>query len=267
MSAEDRPGADSQEIRPAAPKYPAREETNILPAAHEDFCALSGLILGNGVTFAVPWANEKTQGRFQLAFRTAVETIEYLARSNKEPDLPIQVEDVRRWGESEDVEELGAVVGLLSNERFYRFIQPPPTYDDCAPILKRYFVRCMAENPDGRWSDSGYLAAHGLNIWFRSVWRDENLPKTARADLKTWIAEIYRSGDREFRDALLLGALEHMFEDREIREFFSDWKNDPLLSDAYSEACEFGDVPQAVAWWGFFAFVLSGAIKWVRRVF
>jgi hypothetical protein len=33
--------------------------------------------------------------------------------------------------------------------------------------------------------------------------------------------------------------LEHLFEQQDIREFFSDWRNDPVLTIAHKEASKF----------------------------
>jgi len=43
------------------------------------------------------------------------------------------------------------------------------------------------------------------------------------------------------RDALVNGALEHIFEDPSSREFFEEWKSDPQLAEVHALASEWAD--------------------------
>ena len=58
------------------------------------------------------------------------------------------------------------------------------------------------------------------------------------ADLKNWLGQLYKRGDSELRTCIVHAALEHMFEQKEIREFFSDWAKDQVLAVAHEEASE-----------------------------
>jgi hypothetical protein len=51
-----------------------------------------------------------------------------------------------------------------------------------------------------------------------------------------WPANPYVSGDDKLRQCLVVATLEHLFENREIAKFFSDWKNQEILADAYERA-------------------------------
>jgi hypothetical protein len=46
------------------------------------------------------------------------------------------------------------------------------------------------------------------------------------------------AGDSEIRTCIVQATLEHLFENREVAEYSSDWKEHPVLSTAYREAME-----------------------------
>ena len=48
----------------------------------------------------------------------------------------------------------------------------------------------------------------------------------------------YIEGDETLRSCLVTATPEHLFEQKEIREFFSDWKQHPVLAVAHKEASE-----------------------------
>lgn len=41
--------------------------------------------------------------------------------------------------------------------------------------------------------------------------------------------------DPDLRTCLVNATLEHLFEDRDIAKYFKDWKNDPILAQAYAD--------------------------------
>jgi len=57
-------------------------------------------------------------------------------------------------------------------------------------------------------------------------------------ELKKELAELYKKGDERLRICIVTATLEHLFERRDISQYFADWKNDPILKIAYSEAME-----------------------------
>ena len=148
----------------------------------------------------------------------------------------VPLNDIQRWTASDDIEILGFTYHLLSNRRFR--IEPPISLREYVEFMKRYYERCLRENPDGEWSDSSYSAGMDLVNIFVAFFRDSAVPRSVLADLKNWLAQLYKAGDSELRTCLINATLEHMFEQKEIREFFSDWKSDQMLAVAYEEASE-----------------------------
>lgn len=144
--------------------------------------------------------------------------------------------DIQKWMASGDIEILGFTYALLHDRRFR--IEPPIAITEYVTFTKHYYERCFRENPDGDWSDSRFTAATDLVNVFASLWRDPSVPRSFPQELKLWLANLYKTGDGAFRDCIIQATLEHLFEQEEIRGFFSDWKSDPELSAAYEEACE-----------------------------
>lgn len=162
---------------------------------------------------------------------TAPENAEWTPKTDVVP-----LSDVQAWMSSSDIEVLGFTHALMSDRRFR--IEPPIPLEDYVRFTKHYFGRCLKENPDGEWSDSRHSAGTDLVNIFAGLWRDASVPRSVLKDLKAWLENIYREGDGDLRQCLIQALLEHLFEQEGIREFFSDWRQDALLADAYENACE-----------------------------
>jgi hypothetical protein len=105
------------------------------------------------------------------------------------------------------------------------------------PAVEHYYGRCFRENPDGEWSDSAYSAGWDLVGVFIELWDNDSVPREHLLDLKEWIAGLYKTGNAGLRTCVVNATLEHLFERKPIRKYFSDWRKDPLLAAAYGEAC------------------------------
>jgi len=148
--------------------------------------------------------------------------------------LPLN--DLHEWMTNKDIEVLGFVHAMLHDSRFR--IEPPIEQVDYIKFVKHYVQRCLQENPNGEWSDSRYSAGGDLVNVFASLWRDPLVPRPVLTELKTWLGNLYKESNREIRTCIVHATLEHLFEQKDIRKFFSDWQEDELLKAAYGEACE-----------------------------
>jgi hypothetical protein len=138
---------------------------------------------------------------------------------------------------SEDIEAMGAVYYLLTGGAHVTRIQPSLMLDEAKDSFLAYYAHCFREDPDAEWADSRYTAGHGLMAWFKSMWYEEPaVPVSVFEEIKAWLADLYRNNDADVRLALVHACLEHLFEEKKIRKFFSDWKDDATLSEAYAEA-------------------------------
>lgn len=148
----------------------------------------------------------------------------------------IPLADIQRWMVSSDIEILGFASSMLSDGRFR--IEPAVSPGEYVGFVRHYLGRCLKEDPNGEWSDSRYSAGYDLVNIFAALWRDASVPRSELKDLKEWLAGLYKAGDADLRKCLIQASLEHLFEQKEIRQFFSDWRQDALLGAAYAEACE-----------------------------
>lgn len=147
--------------------------------------------------------------------------------------LPLS--DVKQWMQSDDIEVLGFTVAMIHDGRFR--IEPPLPVDEYVRWVTHYSERCFRENPDGEWSDSSYSAGWDLVRVFIGLWDDETVPRELFLKVKVWLAVLYKSADDRVRTCIVNATLEHLFERKPIRKYFSDWQNDPILSAAYNDAC------------------------------
>ncbi|HVB85058.1 MAG TPA: hypothetical protein VNK23_00120 [Candidatus Dormibacteraeota bacterium] len=151
----------------------------------------------------------------------------------------ISLSDLREWMESSDIEILGFASATIHNRRFR--IEPPLSTEEYVSFEKSYHERCLRDNPDGEWSDSRYSAGHDLVNIFSSLWADQNVPRPILAELKDWLGNLYKNGDADIRTCIVQATLEHLFEQKALRTFFSDWQGDSVLRIAYDEACLWPD--------------------------
>jgi hypothetical protein len=143
--------------------------------------------------------------------------------------------DVKRWMKSPDIEVLGFTDALIHDGRFR--VEPPLSVGDYVVWVKHYYGRCFRENPDGEWADSSYSVGWQFVRVFIKLWDDYAVPRELLFELKTWLARLYKSGDKRLQTCIVTATLEHLFERKPIRKYFVDWRNDPALATAYREGC------------------------------
>jgi hypothetical protein len=148
----------------------------------------------------------------------------------------VALSDVQRWMASGDIEILGFTQALLSDRRLR--IEPPISLSEYIEFTKRYYERCLRENPDGEWSDSSYSAGMDLVNIFAGLWRDSSVPRPVLTDLKKWLGQLYKEGDSGIRTCIVQATLEHLFEQKDLREFFFDWLKDEVLGLTHQEASD-----------------------------
>ena len=151
---------------------------------------------------------------------------------------PLDASIVRRWITTGDIEAAGALMALLSNPKHDSRIDPPLRPEEYFEFVRDYYERAMLENPDGEWADSTTTAGYDFARWFQRLWNDPGIPRSAIADLKRSLARAYSSAPNTIRRNIINSALEQLFNDPEILNYFADWKEDALLHDAYNEARE-----------------------------
>ncbi|HXX18655.1 MAG TPA: hypothetical protein VEJ46_04575 [Candidatus Acidoferrum sp.] len=164
-------------------------------------------------------------------------TPEFAEWTPKTDTIPLS--ELREWIKSADIEVLGFARAMIDDSRFR--IEPMLAPEEYVAFEMNYYERCLRENPDGEWSDSRYSASMDLVNIFGSLWRDSRVARSLLDNLKDMLARLYRGGDESIRKCIVQATLEHLVEQKPIRKFFSDWRDDPVLRVAYDEACLWPD--------------------------
>jgi hypothetical protein len=141
---------------------------------------------------------------------------------------------VRRWMESSDADTLGATYVFLSKPEHVARINPPIEFDSVFNFMLRYYIFCMKENPKSAWANSNYSAGADMVGWFVSLWeekRDERYFEKIKASLE----ELYINSPADTRKCVEHAVVEHLFERKAVRRFFSNWQHNPQLRPAYDE--------------------------------
>jgi hypothetical protein len=154
--------------------------------------------------------------------------------SNDVPQIPKR--RVVEWMSFPDLEVRGALYSMITDPQRAARVTPPLRFEDYYAFVIDYLEQCIVQGPDGEWSDSRYLAAHQLVAWIGNFWNDEAVPRAKIREIKRRLADVYKAGDPDVRDAILNGVLEHLFENRELANYFKDWERDPALAQAYRDA-------------------------------
>jgi hypothetical protein len=149
------------------------------------------------------------------------------------------------WMASSDIEVQGAAYALLKKVGHALKVVPPPAPEDIDAFFLAYLARCMGEDVHGEWTHSRHEAGWEVAGWMAALADAVDQPRLLQ--LRAWLADLYERGSPEERDALVNAALEHIFERPSLRRLFRDWKDHPVLSQAYKDASlwvkEGGDSP------------------------
>jgi len=192
--------------------------------------ALVGLIGAGAVLVILKPLSENTKVNNKIA-QSIINDFE----SNEE----VQRQRVLDWMSSGDLEIMGVVYYFVTEYKYYTKIQPPLKFQHYFPFIKHYFELCINQNVVNHdWINSRYQAGWDLVNWFSHLWEDEKIDRKYLEDLKEWIGEIYKKNDQDIRECIINATLEHLFENKKVAEFFSDWKSDPELRVAYDQALE-----------------------------
>jgi hypothetical protein len=140
------------------------------------------------------------------------------------------------WMQTDDIEVLGAIYSFVMEPVCAHRIQPGLTLQEYSEFIFRYFGYCLRLNPEGKWSHTRYEAGWDLARWFAILWRERDVYQETLQQIKYWLAKLYKEENIEVRVCIINATLEHLFENRTIFRFFSDWQQDPDLAVAYTEA-------------------------------
>lgn len=145
---------------------------------------------------------------------------------------------IKRWMSTTNIEALGVLYYFVTEKKYYMKIQPYLSPKDYLEFILHYFHLCFTENPDNNWAHSRYEAGFNLKNWFEGFWEDKDVSRKIVEEIKSWLEKLLKNGTEDMRECIINATLEHLFENKEIRAFFSDWQKDSELKKAYSMALE-----------------------------
>lgn len=154
--------------------------------------------------------------------------------------------DIRKWMKSDDLEALGALMALLSDSRHDSRIDPPLEPEEYYPFVRDYYMRSMLENPDSEWADPTTIAGHDFARWFQRLWSDDDVPRSVISEIKDSLKRTYIAASSAVQANIVTSALEDLFRDSEIFDYFADWRDDQMLSGGYREAKKIADAARAI---------------------
>jgi hypothetical protein len=148
----------------------------------------------------------------------------------------VPASEVKNWLRHPSLDVLSVATGLILEHS--RQIEPPLTMQEICNSVSDYYRRCLQEGHESEYVPSFHEAGYELARWFRSLWDDPEVPREYLADLKTMLAELYKSADQAKADRLVNAVIEHLFETPGVPDFFADWKSDAALARGFARAME-----------------------------
>jgi hypothetical protein len=149
---------------------------------------------------------------------------------------PVPRANVLEWSKASDLDALGALYSYMMNPSYSKRIAPPLSLDDYIEFVQKYLGRCFVEDRETDWADGRYSAGWSLARWLVILAQEGGPGREAIHRLSRWLSEIYKQGDSSVRRAIVDAALEHAFENPDVRRSFESWNSDPELAVAFSEA-------------------------------
>jgi len=155
---------------------------------------------------------------------------------------PLSANKVLEWMRSDAIQVQAALVALISEheDRIDPPLEGKTVFDFCLSYYKRSFL----ENPsDGEFTGNRTVEGYDLQKWFKDLWANRIGNMELIEEIKKMITETYKSGDDGFKYAIETAVLEHLFEQTDIANHFSDWQNDPILRPGYERVREWKSSP------------------------
>lgn len=147
------------------------------------------------------------------------------------PEIPRS--KVREWMRATDLDVMGALYALLSEPDHAARISPRIETYEVSAFLRRYFERCITEDPQSAWSDSRYSAGWDLARWLKHLAKSPDFDSIELAEWSHWLGEVYKRGDSAIQLSIETATLEHVLDDPAVAQLFAGWLKDPALAEGY----------------------------------
>jgi hypothetical protein len=151
---------------------------------------------------------------------------------------------VQEWKESLDENVLGLLLYAVSSQ--WSRIQPGLSRAEYGDLVLSVF-RAAVEGRSLKktsYAQSPYEIGHTFASWASDAVSNASLePQVSEvlARTKEVLAALYRGGDESQRRCVVDGVLEHLFENKEIRQLFASWQLQSDLLPAFEEAAKWSE--------------------------
>ncbi len=147
---------------------------------------------------------------------------------------PVPLETLREWRASSDP--------LLHHLAFHMaFSHPERVSELCEEERLEICLQFLEAGLSGRYGDripdGPYTLGHTTLAWLRALSESGGpADRVALAAVLSMLERLARDGDAATRDVIVLGVVEHAFEEEKTRALFAGWASDPTLAPLYEEA-------------------------------
>jgi hypothetical protein len=124
---------------------------------------------------------------------------------------------------------------LLDNEEFARSVDQ--YWCVVYKICRQFLFEAVRDDAWNLERLTRIDAAEYVGRLFWHVWKTRPPRADVVLEMRDDLAAACRSTDARHVDTVVLGLLEHMFQDKQIVAFFSIWRDDPTLAKVFEEAC------------------------------
>jgi hypothetical protein len=166
------------------------------------------------------------------------EIVAELMNPGKATGAAIPREKVRKWMSTSDVHAMGALYDLVSEPEQSSCINPPLDSHDVSAFLRRYFERCILEDPESEWADSRHSAGWDIARWLTYWSKSNDFDADELSGWVKWLGELYKRGDEAVQLSIETAILEHILDEPALAGLFADWLNDPALAAGYQRSLQ-----------------------------
>jgi hypothetical protein len=173
------------------------------------------------------------------------EIVAELIHSEETARVMISRKKVHEWMATSDLHAMGALYALISEPEQCSRIHPPLDKYEVDAFLRRYFERCILEDPESEWADSRSSAGWDIARWLKHWTKSKDFASEELAEWAKWLAELYKRGDGAIQLSIETTILEHVLDEPAIAELFANWRSDPALAAGYQRSVHGpGDLPE-----------------------
>lgn len=149
----------------------------------------------------------------------------------------IPKEKILEWQKVEDDRITGFLVYILTERKYTKKVEPFLDFYDCYPFLLNGYIKCMQMYFDDDYFATSHMAGYELRNLIEHFWNYEYICEKEivkiRKEIKDRLAHECLKADRKYADILINGLLEHLFDNRTIKNYFKDWQKHKKLKIFY----------------------------------